>query len=66
MKYQALFSLKDKSKINKSVVCCNFAWIFNITGDEPLAYHHITPTDIWGQYFFPLTINYTICLDYCS
>ena len=28
MKHQALFYLKDKSKINKSVVCCNFAWRF--------------------------------------
>ena len=27
-KDQALFSLKDKSKNNKSVVCCNFAWLF--------------------------------------
>ena len=25
MKRQALFSSKDKSKNNKSVVCCNFA-----------------------------------------
>ena len=25
MKYQALFSSKDNSKINKSVVCCNFS-----------------------------------------
>ena len=25
MKHQALFSLKDNSKKNKSVVCCNFA-----------------------------------------
>ena len=28
MKHQALFSSKDKSKNNKSVVCCNFAWHF--------------------------------------
>ena len=28
MKYQALFSLKDKSKKIKSVICCNFAWLF--------------------------------------
>ena len=28
MKHQALFYLKDKKKINKSVVCCNFAWLF--------------------------------------
>ena len=28
MKHQALFSSKDKSKNNKSVVCCNFAWCF--------------------------------------
>ena len=28
MKHQALFSLKDKSKNNKSVVCCSFAWHF--------------------------------------
>ena len=28
MKNQVLFSLKDKSKNNKSVVCCNFAWRF--------------------------------------
>ena len=27
MKRQALFSLKDKKK-EKSVVCCNFAWLF--------------------------------------
>ena len=27
-KHQALFSSKDKSKKNKSVVCCNFAWLF--------------------------------------
>ena len=26
MKYQALFSSKDKCK--KSVFCCNFAWLF--------------------------------------
>ena len=25
MKHQSLFSSKDKSKNNKSVVCCNFA-----------------------------------------
>ena len=25
MKHQALFSSKDKTKNNKSVVCCNFA-----------------------------------------
>ena len=30
MKHQALFSLKDKSKNNKSVVCCNFAWRFKV------------------------------------
>ena len=29
MKYQASFSLKDKSKKIKSVVSCNFAWRFN-------------------------------------
>ena len=29
MKYQALLSSKDKStKRNKSVICCNFAWLF--------------------------------------
>ena len=28
IKYQALFSSKDKSENNKSVVCCNFAWRF--------------------------------------
>ena len=28
MKHQALFSLKDKSKTNKSVVCCNLVWRF--------------------------------------
>ena len=32
MKHQALFSSKDesknKAKRNKSVVCCNFAWLF--------------------------------------
>ena len=28
MKRQAIFSSKDKSKNNKSVVCCNFAWRF--------------------------------------
>ena len=28
MKHQALFSSKDKSKKNKSVICCNFAWPF--------------------------------------
>ena len=27
MKHQALFSSKDKSKNNKSVVRCNFAWV---------------------------------------
>ena len=26
MKHQAVFSLKDKSENNTSVVCCNFAW----------------------------------------
>ena len=31
-KQQALFSLKDKSKNNKSVVCCNFAWGFKLVG----------------------------------
>ena len=25
MKHQALFSFKDKSKNNKSVICCSFA-----------------------------------------
>ena len=30
MKYQALFSSKDKSKKkNNSVVCCNFPWLFS-------------------------------------
>ena len=30
MKHQALFSFKDKSeKVDKSVVCCNFAWHLN-------------------------------------
>ena len=29
MKHQALVSLKDKSKNNKSVICCNFAWSLN-------------------------------------
>ena len=29
-KHQALFSSKDKSKNNKSVVCCNFAWRFKL------------------------------------
>ena len=28
MKHQALFSSKDKSQKNKSVVCCSFAWGF--------------------------------------
>ena len=28
MKHQSLFSSKDKSKNNKNVVCCNFAWRF--------------------------------------
>ena len=28
MKHQALFSSKDRSKRNKSVVCCNFAGLF--------------------------------------
>ena len=28
MKNQALFSKKDKSENNKSVICCNFAWHF--------------------------------------
>ena len=28
MKHLALFSMKDKSKRNKSVVCCNFPWLF--------------------------------------
>ena len=28
MKHQVLFSSKDKSENNKSVVCCNFAWRF--------------------------------------
>ena len=27
MKHQALFSWKDKTKKNKSVVCCNLAWL---------------------------------------
>ena len=30
MKHQALFSLKDKSRKNKSVVCCTFAWLFKV------------------------------------
>ena len=29
MKHQALFSLKDKSKNNINVTCCNFAWRLN-------------------------------------
>ena len=29
MKHQASFSLKDKSKKHKSVIRCNFAWLFN-------------------------------------
>ena len=29
MKCQVLFSSKDKSRNNKSVICCNFAWRFN-------------------------------------
>ena len=28
MKPQALFSSKNKSKKNKSVICCNFTWRF--------------------------------------
>ena len=28
MKHQASFSAKDKSRKNKSVFCCNFAWLF--------------------------------------
>ena len=28
MKYKVLFSSKDKSEINKSVICCSFAWLF--------------------------------------
>ena len=27
-KHQASFSSKDKSKNNKCVICCNFAWCF--------------------------------------
>ena len=30
MKHQALLSSKDKCKNNKSVVCCNFAWLLNL------------------------------------
>ena len=32
MKHQALFSLKDRSEKfnNKSVVCCNFAWLLRV------------------------------------
>ena len=40
MKHQALFSSKDKSKKNKSVVCCNFAWRFKELSKEATHSQH--------------------------
>ena len=47
MKHQALFSSTDKSKNNKRVACCNFAWRFKVRTWETLngIYAHVILRD---------------------
>ena len=48
MKHQALFSSKIKVK-HKSVVCCNFAWLFKVKGNVKSTVDKLTECNIYDK-----------------